>query len=51
MTNDEHKYPDIWNDDPEQIAAFNREIGSQDDGADYGREAADVMDEQITDKN
>ncbi|MFC4760591.1 hypothetical protein [Fructobacillus durionis] len=31
-------FPDIWNDDPKDIAAFNQEIGSLDDGANYGRE-------------
>lgn len=31
-------FPDIWNDDPKDIAAFNQEIGSFDDGANYGRE-------------
>ncbi|MFT8412106.1 MAG: AbrB family transcriptional regulator [Schleiferilactobacillus perolens] len=37
----EEKYPDIWNDDPKKIAVFNREIGSQDDGVNYGRENVD----------
>ncbi|MDD9138781.1 hypothetical protein H7198_04075 [Fructobacillus sp. CRL 2054] len=31
-------FPDIWNDDPKDIAAFNQEIGSFDDGVNYGRE-------------
>lgn len=31
-------FPEIWKDDPRNIAAFNREIGKQDDGADYDRE-------------
>lgn len=32
------KFPDIWNDDPKQIEAFNRSIGVQDDEVNYGRE-------------
>jgi DNA-damage-inducible protein J len=35
------KYPDIWNDDPEEIKKFNDEIGLMDDGANFGRENAD----------
>ncbi|CAD7482808.1 toxin-antitoxin system [Lacticaseibacillus casei] len=35
------KFPDIWNDEPEQIEAFNRSIGMQDDGVSYGRENTD----------
>lgn len=31
-------FPEIWNDDPEAIKAFNAEIGMQDDGVNYGRE-------------
>lgn len=31
-------FPEIWNDDPEDIKAFNAEIGIQDDGVNYGRE-------------
>ncbi|MBS9338257.1 hypothetical protein G6R29_01230 [Fructobacillus sp. M2-14] len=38
LDNDKEKYPDIWNDDPEEIAAFNREIGLFVDEKEYGRE-------------
>ena len=31
-------FPEIWNDDPEAIKAFNAEIGMQDDGVNHGRE-------------
>ncbi|WP_057822249.1 hypothetical protein [Schleiferilactobacillus perolens] len=41
FTPHEIKYPDIWNDDPETIAQFNRQIGLQDRGHQYGRENAD----------
>ncbi|BDZ31946.1 type II toxin-antitoxin system RelB/DinJ family antitoxin [Lactiplantibacillus sp. WILCCON 0030] len=34
-------FPDIWNDDPKDIAAFNKKIGIRDDGVSYGRENAD----------
>ena len=32
------KFPEIWKDDPKDIMAFNEEIGSYDDGIEYGRE-------------
>lgn len=34
-------FPDIWNDDPKDIAAFNKQIGIMDDGRSYGRENVD----------
>lgn len=34
-------FPDIWNDNPMQIEAFNRSIGIQGDSVNYGRENAD----------
>ena len=34
-------FPDIWNDDPKDIAAFNKRIGIMDDGVSHGRENAD----------
>ncbi|MBS9335930.1 hypothetical protein [Fructobacillus papyrifericola] len=38
LGNDRETYPDIWNEDPEKIAAFNRESGLFDDERLYGRE-------------
>lgn len=37
------KFPDIWNDNPDEIAAFNREIGIYDDGIDWGREYVEYI--------
>lgn len=34
----QEEFADIWNDDPDDIKAFNKEIGSFDDGVSFGRE-------------
>lgn len=34
-------FPDIWNDNPQDIADFNKHIGIADDGRDYGKENTD----------
>jgi len=31
-TSEDSSFPDIWNDDPQDIAKFNQEIGLSDDG-------------------
>ncbi|WP_333483525.1 type II toxin-antitoxin system RelB/DinJ family antitoxin [Levilactobacillus tujiorum] len=31
------EFPDIWNDDPQDIAKFNEQIGIADDGRNYGK--------------
>ncbi len=38
---DNHTYPPIWEDDPKDIYLFNEEMGSYDDGGNYGRENID----------
>lgn len=35
------EFPDIWNDDPQDIADFNKSIGLADDGRNYGKENSD----------
>lgn len=35
------EFPKIWNDDPKEIAAFNKSIGIIDNGSDYGKENTD----------
>ncbi|KRK87669.1 hypothetical protein FC99_GL000791 [Levilactobacillus koreensis JCM 16448] len=32
------EFPDIWNDNPQDIADFNKSIGLTDDGRNYGKE-------------
>ncbi|WP_171000732.1 type II toxin-antitoxin system RelB/DinJ family antitoxin [Lactiplantibacillus pingfangensis] len=34
-------FPDIWNDDPKDIAAFNQQIGIMADGVSHGGENTD----------
>lgn len=35
------EFPDIWNDNPKDIAAFNKKMGLQDDGRNYGKKNSD----------
>ncbi|HIW89504.1 MAG TPA: hypothetical protein H9869_06520 [Candidatus Ligilactobacillus excrementipullorum] len=35
------KYPAIWEDDPVEMSRFNAELGSADDGRNFGRENVD----------
>ncbi len=37
----EPNFPEIWHDDPQDIADFNQHIGLSDDGSDSGKESAD----------